>query len=206
MIGRELFEGERVRLTALSGDDAATIAGWYENAAFMRLFDATTAYPLNAEQMMERITEWQKSDAYFVFAVRRLEDQTIIGIVGLTEISWRNRLASLEIALDPNHWGQGYGGEALRLVLRYGFAELNLHRVQLTVFAYNEAARRLYEKTGFRHEGAFREAVYRDGQYHGDGPVASCSWACWPANGRNAPKRSLGVAQYHMCSRYTSTA
>ena len=171
MIGRELFEGERVRLTALGGDDATTIAGWYENAAFMRLFDATTAYPLSAEQVIERITEWQKSDADFVFAVRPLEEQAIIGIVGLmatgpSPISWRNRLASLEIALDPNHWGQGYGGEALRLVLRYGFAELNLHRVQLTVFAYNEAARRLYEKVGFRHEGAFREAVYRDGCYH----------------------------------------
>jgi RimJ/RimL family protein N-acetyltransferase len=206
MIGQELFEGERVRLTALSGDDATTIAGWYENAAFMRLFDATTAYPLNAEQVIERISEWQKSDTDFVFAVRRLEDQALIGIVGLAEISWRNRLASLEIALDPNHWGQGYGSEALRLVLRYGFAELNLHRVQLTVFAYNEAARRLYEKTGFRHEGAFREAVYRDGQYHGDGPVASCLWACWSTNGQSALGHSLGVAQYHMCSRYTSTA
>ena len=54
--------------------------------------------------------------------------------------------------------------EALRLMLRFAFHELNLHRLQLTVFAYNEAAIRLYERLGFQREGAFREYLLRDGK------------------------------------------
>ncbi|MEL7657044.1 MAG: GNAT family protein, partial [Bacillota bacterium] len=56
--------------------------------------------------------------------------------------------------------------EALRLLLRYAFDELNLYRVQLTVFSYNPGAIRLYEKLGFVREGVFREAVHRDGARH----------------------------------------
>ena len=55
---------------------------------------------------------------------------------------------------------------ALRLLLRFAFDELNLYRVQLTVFSYNPRAIRLYEKLGFRHEGTFREFVQRDGARH----------------------------------------
>jgi RimJ/RimL family protein N-acetyltransferase len=54
----------------------------------------------------------------------------------------------------------------MRLLLHFAFGELNLRRVQLTVFSYNAAAIRLYEKLGFRREGAFREFVQRDGQLY----------------------------------------
>jgi RimJ/RimL family protein N-acetyltransferase len=55
------------------------------------------------------------------------------------------------------HWGKGYGYEAMQLVLRFAFDELNLHRVQLTVFSYNERVIVLYEKLGFQHKGKYRE-------------------------------------------------
>jgi RimJ/RimL family protein N-acetyltransferase len=51
-------------------------------------------------------------------------------------------------------------------VLRHAFLELNLHRVELEVFAYNPRAIRCYEKAGFRQEGARRESHYHEGRYH----------------------------------------
>ena len=65
---------------------------------------------------------------------------------------------------NREQWGKGYGREAMDLVLKYGFDELNLHRIQLTVFEYNERAIALYEKLGFRREGVFREFMQREGQ------------------------------------------
>jgi RimJ/RimL family protein N-acetyltransferase len=62
--------------------------------------------------------------------------------------------------------GQGYGTEAVLLTLRYGFRGLNLHRIQLGVYAYNERAIRCYRKTGFREEGRRREAYSRNGEWH----------------------------------------
>jgi RimJ/RimL family protein N-acetyltransferase len=65
---------------------------------------------------------------------------------------------------DRNYWGRGYGTEAMRLVVNYAFAELNLARVGLEAFAYNTRAVRSYEKVGFSLEGRQREQMRRDGR------------------------------------------
>jgi RimJ/RimL family protein N-acetyltransferase len=67
---------------------------------------------------------------------------------------------------DKNYWGQGYGTDAVRAVLRWAFDYLNLNRVWLTVYDYNERAFRCYAKCGFRHEGTMRQAKYADGEHH----------------------------------------
>jgi len=65
---------------------------------------------------------------------------------------------------DSANWGKGYGDEATRLALGFAFNELNLHRVQLTVFAYKPRAIHLYEKLGFQKGGIYREFLQRDGR------------------------------------------
>lgn len=64
---------------------------------------------------------------------------------------------------NTDYRGKGYGAEAVRLILRYAFYELNLNRVGLDVIEYNEQAIRTYEKAGFQLEGRVRSAVLRDG-------------------------------------------
>ncbi len=65
---------------------------------------------------------------------------------------------------ERENWGKGIGGEAMTLALDFTFRELNLHRVQLTVFEYNERAIALYERLGFVREGVCREFMQRDGR------------------------------------------
>ncbi|MCZ7546462.1 MAG: GNAT family N-acetyltransferase [Anaerolineae bacterium] len=69
-------------------------------------------------------------------------------------------------AWRPAQLGQGYGRAAIALALAFAFDELNLHRVQLTVFSYNTRAIALYEGLGFRREGVYREFLHRDGARH----------------------------------------
>jgi RimJ/RimL family protein N-acetyltransferase len=76
------------------------------------------------------------------------------------------RTATYAILIGPPHQGHGYGTEATRLVVRYGFAELGLHRIQLAVIGGNERALRTYRKAGFVEEGRSRESLYRDGAWH----------------------------------------
>ena len=66
---------------------------------------------------------------------------------------------------ETDAWGHGYGTEAARLMLWLAFERIGLHRVGLSVFAFNERAIRSYEKAGFRVEGRLREAIARDGRY-----------------------------------------
>jgi RimJ/RimL family protein N-acetyltransferase len=66
---------------------------------------------------------------------------------------------------DKRFWNQGYGTEAMRLMVSHGFNDLNFHRIFLHVFDTNPRAVRSYEKVGFQHEGRLREARYLEGRY-----------------------------------------
>lgn len=67
---------------------------------------------------------------------------------------------------EKEYWGQGYGKEALSILLNYAFQELNLHRVSLRVFSFNEKAIKLYKNLGFKEEGNSRQSLYRNGHWH----------------------------------------
>jgi len=91
----------------------------------------------------------------------------IIGDIAIQGIDSMNRNASIRIAISNNgHQGKGYGQEAMKLMLDYGFGILNLHRIELNVFAFNDRATHVYEKLGFVKEGVNRDALYYNHQYH----------------------------------------
>jgi RimJ/RimL family protein N-acetyltransferase len=162
-----LLRGEVLRLTALTKEDLATIERWQHNNVFLRLFDALPAYPKSNAALAQWLEGRQKEKNAYLFAVRLLTENTLIGYVELEGILWAHQVGWVSVAIgDPSHWGQGYGTEAMQLLLAFAFEELNLHRVQLTVFGYNARAIALYEKLGFRREGTFREFMQRDGKRH----------------------------------------
>ena len=160
-----LLHGSRVRLTALTPSDLPSVAQWHQNPEFLRLFDALPAYPKTEEALTQWLEGIHKATDAFLFAVRTLDKDELIGYVELDGILWTHRVSGVSLAIgETKHWGQGYGYEVMQLVLRFAFDELNLHRIQLTVFSYNERAIALYEKLGFQHEGVHREHLQRDGR------------------------------------------
>jgi RimJ/RimL family protein N-acetyltransferase len=162
-----LFAGEHVRLTAIESGDLPAMARWYRDSDFMRRLDADIAAPKTEKQVAEFIEEQQKSAMAFAFAIRPIDREDVVGYCALEGILWSQRVTWLAIGIgEAAQRGQGYGEEAMRLLLRFAFDELNLRRVQLTVFSYNDWAIRLYEKLGFQREGVFREFLQRDGQVY----------------------------------------
>jgi RimJ/RimL family protein N-acetyltransferase len=162
-----LLTGSRLSLTTLSAADAVTLARWQGDNEFLRLLDAYPAYPKNEVMVSEWIRNGQQAKDHFLFGIRIHATDSLIGFLELGEVLWTHRTTWLSIAIgERSYWGQGYGYEAVGLALEFAFRELNLHRVQLTVFSYNERAIRLYEKLGFRREGVFREFLERDTQRH----------------------------------------
>lgn len=91
------------------------------------------------------------------------EDDSYLGEVVLNKLDADNESMNLRIAL-AGHFGQGYGTEATRAAVAYGFDVVRLHRISLEVFAFNPRAQRVYEKCGFRCEGVARDALLWDGQ------------------------------------------
>lgn len=161
-INKSLFSGQLVRLCASRPEDAATLALWSEDSEYLRNLDTYFAMPGSVESF-EKSND--KSTNSMEFRLRTIENDTLIGFVGLFRIEWNNQCGKMAIGIgDPNYRGKGYGIDALRLILRYGFCELNLHRIGLDVINYNKSAIHAYQKVGFQVEGTMRESVLRDGQ------------------------------------------
>ena len=167
MADRDLFQGENVRLTALSPDDLSDVALWQEDSEYLRMFDARPACPKTEAQLERWLEDMQKDPNAYLFAIRLVESDEIIGFVEIDGILWAHRHGCLGIGIgDRAYWGRGYGAEAARLAISFAFDELSFHRIQATVFGYNARSQALFQRLGFTREGVYREHVRRDGQWH----------------------------------------
>ena len=165
MITPNLLRGEQVRLAAPTSADLPTITAWWADPDFLRLYNTAPAVPRNEDQLSRRFDFSQTSNEVFLFAIRPLDDESLLGLLEFDGVDWSNRTAFVSIGLGrAEHRGRGYGADAMRVGLRFAFHELNLHRVCLTVFSYNAPAIALYERLGFVREGVYREHIERDGQ------------------------------------------
>ena len=101
------------------------------------------------------------------FNIVSLEDDKLVGTVGLESINWIERSAVLGIFIGDNDFrSNGYGAEAIRLLLEYGFRYINLHSIRLDLLSVNERAHKCYLKCGFKDTGASREQIFLNGKYY----------------------------------------
>lgn len=167
-IDSNLFRGELVRLTVEDPETyAKAFTPWRSDTYFWRLMESWPAQ-MSSEKAMKEWLEKEFSSAdpgFYFFCIRTLEDDRLIGDVGIPAQHDGNGDTVVGIALgERDYWGKGYGTDAMRILLRYAFTELNLHRVSLDVFEYNPRAIRSYEKAGFRREGCERGFLNREGR------------------------------------------
>ena len=101
------------------------------------------------------------------FNIVEIETDKLIGTVGLEHFNWVERSAVLGIFIGEKDFrSNGYGTEAIKIILEYGFKYLNLHSVKLHVFSFNKRAKRCYEKCGFKEVGKSREDVFINGKWY----------------------------------------
>lgn len=89
---------------------------------------------------------------------------TNLGTCGLTTISYIHRTAEWSLLIAPDYQGNGYGSEALKLLLQHGFNDLGLDCIWGEIFTSNAASRRIAEKCGFKEEGKLRSRYYKNGK------------------------------------------
>lgn len=163
---RNAFQiGDRLYLRPPELADRDRYLRWLNDPAVNRFL--MRSFPVNeiAEERWLREIGERPDEAIFAIALR--DDDRHIGGCGLHRIGLPARAAELGILIgEPDCWNRGLGGEAVGLLLDYGFNRLGLHRIDLHVYAYNRRGIRCYERCGFRLEGALREARFFDGRFH----------------------------------------
>jgi RimJ/RimL family protein N-acetyltransferase len=163
-----MLEGELVRLRALEPEDLERCYRWLNDPEVTRFIEGGR-YPPSMVQEREWLDNAVRNRSGFANVLLAMEtkDGVHIGNIGLHEGSPEHRRAKLGIITgDKDYWSKGYGTDAIRRLLRFAFEQMNLNRVELGTFDFNERAQACYRKCGFVEEGRRRQDRYIDGAYH----------------------------------------
>jgi RimJ/RimL family protein N-acetyltransferase len=161
-----ILRGRLVYLRPAERDDIPLFVRWLSDARTTEFLASRSPIGLAMEERwFEELLDHHGRDRWF-FVICRLEDDRAVGSLDLRDIGPTSGGAGLGIVIgDPADTSKGYGSDALRVLLGFGFGELRLERIWLEVFDFNEQARHVYERLGFLHEATFRHAFFHGGRY-----------------------------------------
>ena len=153
--------GEKVELRQHERKNYELYADWYGDQEIWHLTSWSSS-PMSRSAVERLFDQREKSNAHHSFAIHPKGEDEPIGTISLMNVSEANGSADLSIIVgDPADRDRGYGADAINTILRYGFEDLNLNRIGLSVFEFNEPAIATYEKLGFKKEGRMRDAIQR---------------------------------------------
>jgi diamine N-acetyltransferase len=168
-----MIYGERVRLRAVERPDLPHFVEWLNDPEVLQGLLIHNPLSLAEEEgWYERMLTRPAAEHVMAIEVKQSTPDPaesawkMIGSLAFDAIDWRTRAAEFGILIgDKSCWNQGYGTEAVRLLVGHGFRTLNLHRIFLHVYETNPRAIRAYQKVGFVEEGRERQAEFRGGRY-----------------------------------------
>lgn len=161
-----MYTGQKVRLREYRREDVPKAQAYINDPEIKRLLGAPP-FPYTLWDEEKFIAQQSARNDNYSFAIETLEDGYYIGGCGINSLDWKNRVAEIGIFIgDKEYQNQGYGTDALKVLLRFIFDQLNLHKVALKVLSFNERAQKVYKRLGFVEEGRLRQERYIDGCYH----------------------------------------
>jgi RimJ/RimL family protein N-acetyltransferase len=169
-IDKHLFEGKLINLRPIDHEkDPEVESRWTHDLTLMRSLSHNIAMPQSIAQIKKKYEAIEKkvdeAKNLFHFTIRNKQDNRYLGFIRIEGIEWTHSMGSLKLAVgDEAERNKGYGGDALQLMLRFAFNELNLYRLSAVVDEDNQPALRFFKRHGFVEEVRRRKAILRDGQ------------------------------------------
>lgn len=156
--------GEKIYLSPRNTEDVEKFVKWLNDFETTDYIGRSGAL-VTIETEKEYLEKHTKEEA--TFGIVELETDELIGTISLEDISYINRRATLGIFIgEKESRNKGYGTEAIKLILDYGFNYLNLNNIKLDVMEFNERAIACYKKCGFKEYGRRRKSEFTNGKYY----------------------------------------
>lgn len=164
---RSIWQGTRVRLRAVEPADWEYFFAWSDDDVTARR-SSEIGFPQSREavkQWTEKVATAKPEHDHYRWIIENLEGQAVGTI--LTH-SCDRRVGSFMygLVIAAEHHRRGYARDAVQLVLRYFFEELNYQKVTVDVYDYNLVSQRFHESLGFTLEGRLRRTIYTDGKHY----------------------------------------
>lgn len=165
MEAQNFLYDDKVALRPLEDEDAARLAGWVNDQGVLLYLGIRGC--LTAGQELDWIRSMRGSSSDIVLGIVDKSDGAHVGNIGLHAINRQDSNGMYGIVIgERERWNRGLGTAAGMLLCDYAFNTLNLHRLHLTVAAFNPRGKASYERIGFRLEGTMAEATFKQGAYH----------------------------------------
>ena len=163
---RFMIAGEHVILRAFEREDAERCYRWMNDPNIVRTLKSR--YPIafsNEIEWLDRAMHATNNERHF--AIERKDDRSHIGNASIHGIDWVSRNAWFGLFIgEPTAWNRGFGGDAIGTLIRFAFDEMNLEKLRINVFDYNDRAKHVLEGHGFAVEGKLQRDFYREGAWH----------------------------------------
>ncbi len=111
------------------------------------------------------IEKHDKIGKFYDWAIVDRESGRMIGTCGFAHLNFPNNSGEIGYVLNPEFWGRGIAHEACSAVIKFGFCELSLNRIEAKAFEQNKRSRRVMEKLGMTFEGVARSSMLIKGEY-----------------------------------------
>ena len=166
---RFMIAGEHVILRAFEREDAERCYRWMNDPNIVRTLKSR--YPIAFQNEIEWLEGAMHAGTASAgerhFAIERKDDRAHIGNASIHDIDWVSRTAAFGLFIgEPSAWNRGFGSDAIGTLVRFAFDEMNLRKLRIDVFDYNDRAKHVLETHGFVQEGRLRREFYREGTYH----------------------------------------
>lgn len=163
------WAGVLVRLRALEPGDAEAFHAAEEIDSEAQRLGERVRFPSSVPETRKWVeSKGRAADGSddFTWGVEVLASRELVGTVNTSGCDRRNGTFQYGVSIWRPYWRKGYGGEAVRLLLRYCFAELGYQKALAGVYDFNDASLALHHGLGFVEEGRLRRNVYTGGRYH----------------------------------------
>jgi RimJ/RimL family protein N-acetyltransferase len=162
-----MLSGKHVGLRAIELADLPQLLEWRNKPEFRQYFREYRE--LNAEQQRRWFDEKVNGDPTIkMFSIIDLSSDRLLGACGLCYIDWVNRTAdfSIYIGADDLYIDKKFAPDAAKVLIRYGFEELGLHRLWSEIYAFDDPKKAFFDQLGFALDGRHRETHWANGLWH----------------------------------------
>lgn len=162
-----MYTGEKIRLRAYKREDVQLAQEYLNDAETKRLLMPGVPFLITLEEENKWFESISAFKDNYSFAIETLQGNKYIGGCGINQIDWKNSVATVGIFIgDKDYWGKGFGSDAMKVLVKFIFEQMNVNKIKLFVYSFNQRAVKSYEKCGFVREGVLRQEIFRDGKYH----------------------------------------
>ena len=162
-----LVVDDQLTLRLATVDDAQELFTLVDkNREYLRTFlgwvDTSKELSDTKKYIEENLPQWLCLKALHL-SIYKAND--LVGAIGLHQIDYLNKVATIGYWLDKKHQGQGIMTKSVKALIDYLFTTLKLHRIEMRCAIHNHQSQKIPERLGFQKEGTLKDAIYLYGKY-----------------------------------------